>query len=123
MDISGPNSVTTGDLNGDGFLDVIVTAPVSDQVVWFQQVANGFVMHEIASLQVDVRYAYPVDLDGDGDLDVVTVSMPGFVLWYDNDGTGQFTANIIDTDLAGAIHVTAGDVDGDGDQVGFSSAM
>ncbi|MBT4945810.1 MAG: tandem-95 repeat protein, partial [Candidatus Marinimicrobia bacterium] len=60
----------------------------------------------------------PVDIDGDGDIDFIA-AFESFhkVVWYENDGYGNFDAHLIAT-VDKSIYVTsvyAEDVDGDGD--------
>ncbi len=57
---------------------------------------------------------FSADLDGDGDMDVLSASdYSDTVVWYENDGTGSFTAHTISANGAGSVF--AADVDGDGD--------
>ena len=57
-----------------------------------------------------------VDLDGDGDLDVVTASSThDYIDWYENDGTGSFTAHQISNSLQTPRDIHATDLDRDGD--------
>jgi len=57
------------------------------------------------------------DIDGDGDLDVVaTYTFSDDVVWYENDGTGNFVAtHFINPNANGAQSAAAADLDGDGD--------
>ncbi len=61
------------------------------------------------------RSVYVVDLDDDGNLDVLAASVDDdTVSWYQHDGNGNFTQQIIDDFADGAYGVFAADVDGDG---------
>ena len=62
---------------------------------------------------------YVADVDGDGDLDIVTASKTdtssdGKVTWWENSGSGSWTANDIDT-AVDARSVYVEDIDDDGD--------
>ena len=62
---------------------------------------------------------YAADVDGDGDLDIVTASKTdsssnGKVTWWENGGSGTWTANDIAT-AVDARSVYVEDIDGDGD--------
>jgi hypothetical protein len=59
---------------------------------------------------------FTADVDGDGDMDILSASGDdNTIAWYENDGSGNFSAHTITTDAEGANTVFAGDVDGDGD--------
>jgi hypothetical protein len=59
---------------------------------------------------------YATDIDGDGDTDVVAASFPGNqIIWWENDGSGAFTAHVVTENFSGASNVHAADMDGDGD--------
>src|SRR5262245_54537384 len=71
-------------------------------------------------------YAYGIaagDLDGDGDIDLVSSDTTddrtparenGTLLWFENDGEGNFTQRVIDLNESGWFERLAiGDIDGD----------
>ena len=55
------------------------------------------------------------DVDGDGDIDYVGVwgTTPGYLGFYENDGNGIFTLNILTSSLQSPRGVKIGDIDGD----------
>ncbi|PSQ85284.1 MAG: hypothetical protein BRD40_00455, partial [Bacteroidetes bacterium QS_1_65_9] len=56
-----------------------------------------------------------VDVDGDGDRDVVVASRgDGKIVWYENDGAGDFTPHTIATDVGDPVSIDSGDLNGDG---------
>jgi hypothetical protein len=69
------------------------------------------------STAADTAYSvFAADVDGDGDMDVLSASFfDDKIVWYDNDGSENFTANTISTATDGASSVFAADLDGDGD--------
>ena len=121
-----PGAVNTGDIDGDGDLDVLAALYAAGAVRWYENVdtsgsANSW------SIGMDVTTDAPQpqdlfvgDLDVDGDLDV---GVAGSVLWAENDGSGNFSApdegppnsGVISTDLYGANSIIAVDLDNDGD--------
>lgn len=69
--------------------------------------------------QVEASGAYSVraaDLDGDGDVDFISALYgDGDVVWYENNGSQQFTKRTIDANFPSIRAVLAVDLDGDGD--------
>lgn len=61
---------------------------------------------------------YPADIDGDGDLDVAAISEIGnYVIWYENDGTQNFTSHTIPTSVSGMRNphsIVVSDINNDG---------
>ena len=116
--------LAAGDLNGDGFDDVVVGG--ENGISYYTALSNG-----------DGTFADPVpspldqprpecinlaDLDNDGDLDIVLAGGegPGSVVVLGNDGSGGFSvaatfANLIETAF-GVQYIDAEDLDLDGNQ-------
>ena len=62
------------------------------------------------------NYLQVADIDGDNDQDIlVTMYGAGDLIWYENDGSQNFTSNTIEGNLAGTAEVKVADIDGDGD--------
>ena len=56
------------------------------------------------------------DLDSDGDMDIISVSRADHkVLWFENDGSQNFSPHQISDTSRGALSVFPEDLDGDGD--------
>jgi len=113
---SQPRSVATGDLNGDGDLDLVAANYGGDNVSVLLGAGNGTFAaasnYAAGSAPVSVATG---DLDHDGYLDLVTVNyssgtvsvLPGF-------GNGAFDDPVGYAVGSAPISVTAGDLDGDG---------
>ncbi len=91
-----PKSLAIGDLNGDGFDDIVSTSITNgDGIVWFPNNAGSF----SNMITIDTEFlrfsdCRIVDTDNDGDLDILAIGDITFVL-YINDGLGVFTKVII----------------------------
>ncbi|MCU0329368.1 MAG: VCBS repeat-containing protein [Candidatus Kapabacteria bacterium] len=125
----GPG-IASGDVNGDGRLDVVLTGPkYSSTSVWLQQNDATFVECKQCipaydeSEDVDAQLA---DVDGDGDLDLIVITGGNEFdaedveledRLYVNDGKGGFT--VVDGAFPTGRHsgssIAMADMDGDGD--------
>jgi len=120
LDLSG-GDVASGDLNGDGMPDVVVT---SDKTVVFFNSGNRSVVTPGESLGSNSGGITVVllDWDGDGDTDIAVGGMSGKAgRVYINDGAGKFS-NGVDLNISGLGTVTGiakadFDLDGDDDLV------
>ncbi len=103
------------DFDGNGELDAYLPGHAEDTV--FFAVGGTFVRGSDPLPQATsypTNGAVPIDLEGDGDVDLALVS-GGVQALLVNDGTGRFSDRI-GPELAPAVfHVSAGDVDADGD--------
>ncbi len=113
--LSFASDVTPADLDGDGDLDVLAAAFGASDVVWFENLGNGFAPAQtIDASATSVWKAIPGDVDQDGDIDVISGGFSGNLVWYENDGSGTFApAQTIGTGLREPF-VQLVDFDGDG---------
>ncbi len=114
---SAPRAVATGDVDGDGDLDVVVAESGAARAALLLNDGRGGLvpgaMPSSGPMPSDVRL---VDVDGDGDLDV---ALPNHetsdVTVLRNDGHAGFTATTLATGSRPHVHgVAAADLDGDG---------
>ncbi|MFC1604819.1 FG-GAP-like repeat-containing protein [Planctomycetota bacterium] len=126
----GLEYVHAADLDGDGDLDVL-SVSYEDGITWYENDGTGrFISQQVVTASVSkaalsVYAIYTADLDGDGDLDVLSTlgvddtidwRLDDRIIWYENDGTGQFTSpQVITADVNDPQSVYAADLDGDGD--------
>ena len=118
--VGKPYFVTSGDFDGDGYVDLVI-ASLNSEIAWYRNVdgLGSFTTEHVLTTSVLVAYAaIPADIDGDGDVDLVAASRDDDkVGWYENtDGSGIFgSETVITTDADGVRGVSAADIDGDGD--------
>ena len=112
------------DLDSDGDMDVLV--PCHSKLVWLQNNGDEEFTERVLSIYdpffLQPTSAFVSDFDGDGDLDVVEsayYATPDYsnskVSWYQNDGHGSFTEQVISTVDGWPLSVRSADLDGDGD--------
>ncbi|MDY7080488.1 MAG: FG-GAP-like repeat-containing protein, partial [Chloroflexota bacterium] len=117
----GAASVYAADVDEDGDLDILGAAIDDNAITWWENRggADTFtVTHFITTTFAGATAVTAADLDGDGDLDVLgAASTDNAITWWENrGGTDTFTVtHSVTTTFAGAMAVTAADLDGDGD--------
>jgi hypothetical protein len=127
---SGSRAVATGDLDGDGLVDLAVASdlPSSNRAVLFRQSADRpgtFEQREVLDVGGgrDILDLDIFDVDGDGHTDVIlavadrTPAGPGALRLLFGDGAGSFEAHEVSADeslFADPAAVRATDIDGDG---------
>lgn len=115
---SGAISVATGDMDGDGDLDII--GSTANAFVWYENMGTEiFPVHIIDRSMETASKAEGVDvidIDKDGDNDVLGIgTSSGTFQWYENDGKGNFTTHIIDSKANFPDSAVGTDLDLDGD--------
>ncbi len=74
-EIFGPTFVSSCDLNGDGYLDVLIASYEDDKISWYPNTDGHGTFGDqqiISSSAFEVPCAIGADLDGDGDIDVLS---------------------------------------------------
>ena len=136
---TGAYSVYATDLDGDGDQDVLSASEFNSKIAWYENDGQGsFGEQQIIAAQTELQpdagaTVYAADLDGDGDQDVLSASgfirddgyiLNGEVVWYENDGQGNFSEQqLITTQVVSPQEVYAADLDGDGDQDVLSASF
>lgn len=108
------------DMNQDGLVDLFASDPgYIDTMLWYQNNGAGQFSEKIAVMgSASIRkVAYPDDIDGDGKVDIVAVtdgSEPKLV-WYQNDGAGNFIERVIEEVSILTPHIITEDINQDGE--------
>jgi len=118
---TGARSVRTGDIDGDGDIDLFAASFSRNEIEWYEN--NGSQTFTSHMLDGNFRGAHTVqmvDLDRDGDQDIVCSgwdNTPALseVAWWENTGNKQFTKRTISVSLDQSPFVDVADFDGDGD--------
>ena len=118
--VSNPKELTTGHINGDGFVDIVAAVPSGRAIEGFVTVTSngsgGFntpVYYEASQQTFDVA---AVDLDNDGDSDVITVAnSSAAVTIHENPGDGLFPVLTRYEVASESDAVQSADIDNDGD--------
>lgn len=110
----GALNVASGDLDGDGDMDIVGAAETADYYVWVEQTDDGWVSHPLAPNLNGPTNVMTADLDDDGDLDILGASYTDDVAWWENDGVGNFTSHIL-TSYDWTKGIDVWDFDNDGD--------
>ncbi len=116
----GARSVCTGDVDGDGDLDILGAAAYSDEIAWWENIDGSAIEWTRHTIGESFDGAWSVsasDMDSDGDLDVIGTAyyLDAVALWNNTDGTGTaWTMEDIATGFDGAYFASSADIDGDG---------
>ncbi len=121
IDSSFPGAITvrTGDLDGDGDLDVVGGSWDGAEIAWWRHEAgaDSWTRFTVAAAADETHWVDIADFDNDGDADIVA-AIAGLhtVAWWRNDGGNPvaWTMQVLDDAFAGARSAVPVDLDRDG---------
>lgn len=113
-----PNNISIGDMNGDGAIDIAMTAMNDSAIVWYEQLSDmdSWQEHIIATGTSGCLALSICDLDADGDMDFVSGGYDIGLCWWENInglGTG-LQMKTIDADIDYLQEVYPSDMNSDG---------
>lgn len=116
---TGAQWVRVGDLNGDGFLDVVSASAGNNKISVYMNNGDANPDFSETILTTDAISARGIeigDIDGDGDLDIAAISSGDNTLrWFENNGDATlFTEKLVNTNVQGGFGVALGDINGNG---------
>ena len=113
--------ISTGDVDGDGNLDVMCTQWSAADVVWWQNDGADPIVwtkHIVDGSLAGAHSVRGADFDDDGDMDLAAAAGVGnkiVVYWSDGADSITWTRQEVETGFTGARSVWIGDIDQDGD--------
>ncbi len=107
----GAWGMDSGDLDGDGYIDLVINT--NDSLFVFENDQDGTFTPRGYKVTGSTRNVEVADMDNDGDLDVAILSSYSTILY--NDGTGDLTSSFAFSRGYSGIIPALGDADGDGD--------
>jgi hypothetical protein len=118
-------AIAAFDADGDADIDVISVSQDDKKLYQFTNDGTESFLRTIVDSTTSVNgfsFVYSIDLDGDGDTDAISGSSDSNYLgWYENDGSGNYTKNEIETFASHwsgtdyPLSACSSDMDGDGD--------
>ncbi len=117
--VTSYSTIFSADLDNDDDNDILVATPSYHQISWYENIdgIGDFSEQHVVDDDLDyVKSVFSIDLDGDGDNDILAASSGDTrIVWYRNNGSGEFGQPDGVDFLHLAQLVTSADLDGDGD--------
>lgn len=118
IEIEGAFNITSGDLDGDGDIDLVSAAFNADVVAWHENMGGGiFLAHPVFENTNGPVAVICADFDLDGRLDIASASTNDDTIhWHRNLGgiPPTFETLLVSADADGVFSISVGDLDRDG---------
>ncbi|MDP8207168.1 MAG: FG-GAP-like repeat-containing protein [Candidatus Electryonea clarkiae] len=120
FDLEGAWPICVEDLDNDDDFDIIGFGYDGYVMSWFENDGNHQFEQHVIDDSTNLNYCYTMDVkdfDDDGDIDaVIGIAWGDYVIFYENDGDGNFTREVINDELrATVLDIQGIDMDDDGD--------
>lgn len=106
-----------GDINGDGYPDVLTTSNVEDALFWLENsgTAGAYTVYEVDDGLPNADQSVIVDMDNDGDSDLIAGGFDGGRIdWWENNGFQEWTRHELVSEYSNPSGIIAGDFDHNG---------
>lgn len=112
--ISAPGDVELGDIDSDGFLDIVATSYEDSTIMWYKYDGEGWIKNLISENSVNPIGCEISDIDSDNDLDIIVCSSgEDKIVLFSNNGSGIFTKRLLDNSILMPQEVKAVDLNND----------
>jgi hypothetical protein len=115
--VDDPLGIFTGDVDGDGYADIVAGARTACSIEVYNNRENGFDLNQsISYATAHAWYLYADDLDSDGHLDILSASeVDNKIAWYKNLNNKEFSLQkVMSESRMKARSVASADLDNDG---------
>lgn len=114
-DLTNPSALDVGDIDNDGYIDIVVGYESTTDLLLFKNDENqSFSESSIISVD-EIQGVKLFDADADNDLDIAVVSYNSSLYYIETivGASVSFSSSVIDNDINSPLSLALGDLDGD----------